>query len=137
METTTIKTDITLLCAKAESFPNGVLAAFQLIENAAPEFKKRDFYGLSRGNREGGIDYWAAVEQKKPEEPEKTGFESKTIRSGKYATLKIKDFRKNIPEIGQAFTKLLTLPEMDPNTFCLEKYENDTVKCMVRLKDHN
>src|SRR4051812_19727768 len=90
-----ISNGIPVLCARASSFPEGVLNAFRFIEQANPEFCRRTFYGLSRGNRNGGIDYWAAVESH-PGDTEMKGLEEKVIAPGHYAAVTIRDLRKNI-----------------------------------------
>ena len=68
MDTQLIDKDVHLLRHRASSFPEGVLQAFKFIEQADPDFCRRTFYGLSRGTRDGGIVYWAAVEQKEKED---------------------------------------------------------------------
>jgi predicted transcriptional regulator YdeE len=120
----------------AHSFPEGVLAAFQFIEKANPEFRRRTFYGLSRGNRKGGIDYWAAVEQYADDKNIK-GLEKKTIMAGTYAAVTINDFRKNMSSIGATFDQLLQTRELDESSYCVELYENDNVTCMVKQKDRH
>jgi hypothetical protein len=134
MEIQILENDVRLLCHQARSFPAGVLGAFKFIEQANPDFCRRTFYGLSRGNRNGGIDYWAAVEQLENKESELGGLEPKVLRRGRYASVTVKEFRRNLTAIAGAFEMLLTNPDMDPATYCVELYHNDTVTCMVRLK---
>jgi predicted transcriptional regulator YdeE len=129
-----IKNDIPVLCAKAATFPEGVLDAFRYIENADPAFCRRTFYGLSRGNKTGGIDYWAAVEARQGDKSI-PGIDKKVIAAGNYAAVTINDFRKNISSIGTTFDHLLQNRMLDESSYCVELYENDTVTCMVKLVD--
>jgi len=135
METHRIDKDVHLLRHQASSFPEGVLQAFQFIEQANPDFCRRTFYGLSRGTRDGGIAYWAAVEQKEKKEGDLPGLEPITLPKGKYASLEVREFMKNLTAISGAFEQLLTNPDLDPATYCVELYQNDTVICMVRLRE--
>ena len=128
-----INNDIHVLCAKARSFPAGIMEAFSRIENADPAFCSRTFYGLSRGNSSGGIDYWAAVEQHEPGEKDKEGLATAVIKEGTYASIEVRNFREDTAAIGTAFRELLKHPQLDRNSFCVEIYENDNVVCMVRI----
>ena len=127
--------DIPVFCKMAGSFPDGVLDAFRHIEKKNPEFCRRTFYGLSRGNRSGGIDYWAAVERRPSDEENGLALETKTISKGTYAAVTINDFRQNIQSIGLAFELLLQNSLLDESSYCVELYENDTVTCIVKLQD--
>ncbi len=129
-----IPADIPLLCAKATSFPDGILAAFRLIEDTDPEFCKRKFHGLSRGNQSGGIVYWACVEKRSPDET-LHGLENRIIKKGTYACREVRDFKKNTSLIGETFRELLKHPRLDPESYCVEIYDESAVKCMVRLLD--
>ena len=131
----TITKDIPLLCAQAESFPEGIIAAFKKLEAADPAFGNRKFYGLSRGMRDGGIEYWAAVEMQDPAEPQRTGLDQKTLKNGPYAAVRISEFRKNPAMIGNAFTYLLGHVKYDRDSWCVEVYSGDNVECMVRLTE--
>lgn len=129
-----IENDIRLICAKAKSFPTGVLDAFKTIEKSHPDFCKRTFYGLSCGNAQGGIDYWAAVEYKNGDQVPQH-LETKNVRKGIYEGELIENFRSHTPAIGETFQQLLKHPKLDRNSFCVEKYLEENVICMVKLSE--
>lgn len=82
----------------------------------------------------GSIIYKAAAEELSSGEADKPGYEKGLIRKGKYSSVTINDYMKNIPAIGKAFNELLQHPELDQQGYCVEWYLNDKdVKCMVRL----
>jgi len=107
MKKISVAKDITLLCRKAQTFPEGVAEAFQFLERAEPELRINTFYGLSRGNDKGGIDYWAAVEVKAEHQNKTEGLELKTLKAGTYASKIIEDFRSHIPASSVVIAKFL------------------------------
>ncbi len=93
------------------------------------------FYGISRPER-GTIEYKAAVEELYQGEAEKLQCETMILKKGKYISLTISDYAKDMQSFGRAFSELLTNPAIDPEGYCVEWYFNDKdVKCMIRLKE--
>jgi hypothetical protein len=136
MEAYIIEKDIRCHCIKATSFPEGVLAAHQLLHSLFAFDGKRKFYGISRPEGKGAIAYWAAVEKQDDDNVQDERPEEFVISKGQYSGIDIKNFRNDIPAIGRTFQQLLMHPELDPNGYCLEWYYNmNDVRCMVRLKD--
>ncbi len=137
METITINKDITVCYVQATSFPDGVLQAHQALHALFSFDGKRRFFGLSRpegGN--GRISYKAAAEELREGEAKAIGLDTLVLKKGRYISMMIPDFRKDIPAIGKAFTELLQQPRIDPEGYCVELYPNMTdVQCMVRLAD--
>lgn len=135
METYTIEKDVYCYRIKATSFPEGVLAAHQLLHTLFAFDGRRRFYGISRPEGKGAISYWAAVEKTGDDKIQDERLEEFVIPKGQYAGTDIKNFRNDIPEIGRTFQQLLTHPELDPDGFCLEWYYTiNDVLCMVPLK---
>jgi hypothetical protein len=135
MENYLLEKDITVFYIQASSFPEGVMAAHQQLHAALVRTADRRFFGISRPEGKTGIVYKAAAEELNPGEGNRLGYETMLLPKGNYLSLVIKDFRKDIPSIGSAFTEMLHQPGIDPNGFCLEWYLNDCdVQCMVRLK---
>ena len=136
METDKIEKDIHCHSIKASSFPEGVLAAHQLIHSLFAFDGKRRFYGISRPEGKDTISYWAAVEKQDDDNALDERLEEFVILKGQYSGTDIKNFRSDIPAIGRTFQQLLTHPGLDPDGFCLEWYYNmNDVRCIVRLKD--
>lgn len=134
MEKYLLDRDVTVFYVQAESFPEGIMDAFQKLHALLPTSELRNFFGISNVNKEKVIIYKAAVEELYEGEAQKYGCETYTIRKGEYISMIITDFRKTPQSIGKAFGKLLANPNIDPNGACIEQYFNDSdVKCMVRL----
>lgn len=134
METVDINNDISLLYVTASSFPDGVMAAHQKLHSLFPLDIKRSYFGLSRPEQGGGIIYKAAAEELIPGEAIELGLETITIKSGKYLSITVTDFMKDLPAVGKAFQELLAQPDIDMEGYCVEMYPNQTdIKCMVRL----
>ena len=135
MEAYIINEDIKVVCATAESFPNGVLAAHQKLRDRFLPNDKRRYFGISRPNENGVIIYKAAVEEITANEAEKFGLTRFTIKKGIYISEMITDFMRDVSQVGKVFEKLLDEPNLDPNGYCLEMYINETdVRCMVGIK---
>lgn len=135
METIFFDTDIIVMYVEASSFPDGVLAAHQKLHSMIPYSTERKYLGISRPEN-GTIIYEAGAEEISAGEAEKLNLNTITLAKGKYASISIHDYMKDIPSIGNAFTQLTALPNIDPQGYCVEWYVNDKdVKCMVRLTD--
>jgi len=136
METVAINHDISLLYVTASSFPDGVMSAHQKLHSLIPFDNKRGYFGLSRPEQGDGIIYRAAAEQMSPDEANELGLETITIKAGKYLSITITDFMKDLPAVGKAFQELTDQPGIDMEGYCVERYPNKTdIQCMVRLQD--
>lgn len=125
---------ITVYTIKADSFPDGVLAAHQQLHQLIAYSDKRKYFGISRPEGKGQIKYYAAAEELEAGELSQHGLPSFIIAAGTYIYIDIPEFMKNIPAIGQSFGKLLTNENIDPNGACVEWYfKQQTCRCMVKL----
>lgn len=136
MEEFFLDKDIIVICVTAESFPTGVLAAFQKVHSLISDSFSRTTFGISHADKNGTIIYKAAVEESFDGEGEKLGCDTFVIKKGEYISVTIKDFMKDISSIGKAFKELLSDKRIDPKGACVEKYLNaNDVQCMVKLSD--
>jgi hypothetical protein len=137
-ETVYTMQEIPICLKKASSFPDGILEAHQSLHKLIKIHGRRRFFGLSRGDRNNQIQYWAGCEALSSGEAEQLKLEKATIKAGQYIAIEIKNFRTDIPAIGEAFRVLLGDGRIDQTGYCIEEYFNETdVRCMVRLKDGN
>lgn len=136
METINIHADIKVLYITAASFPDGIMAAQQELHARVPFSTERKYYGISRPEGEQGIVYRAAAEELYPGEAENAGMNTLVLKKGRYISLTIHDYMKDLPGIGKAFGELLAQPGLDPQGYCVEWYlSQKEVQCMVRLED--
>jgi hypothetical protein len=135
METLHIDNDIKVLYIQATSFPDGILAAHQKLHGVIPFSTERKYYGISRPEN-GEISYKAGAEELNPGEAEQFKLDTLILKKGNYACIDVHDYMKDLQAIGQAFTQLTDLPNIDPQGYCVEWYLSDKdVKCMIRLAD--
>lgn len=133
MENFIIEKEIKVYCKKASSFPDGVLAAHQTLHAMVSYHPGRKYFGLSRPEGNGSIQYWAGAEEYIAGEFEGKGLEEITVKKGNYISIRIDGFMSNIAAIGQAFQNILQQADIDPEGYCVEWYLNEhDVLCMVR-----
>jgi hypothetical protein len=134
-----IDNDIEVACVKATTFPHGVGQAYKILESKLPSSNNRKFYGISWGDKNGGIIYHAAASQLHPGEAKEYGLETFTIRKGEYISEYLEDWKKDETAIGRTFQKLLNDPRIDKKKgYCLEIYPNSKdVQCLVLLESSN
>ena len=76
MEIFFLSEDVKVFYLTAESFPAGVLAAFQKLHSLIPDSLGRTTFGISHADKNGNIIYKAAVEESFEGEAEKPGFDT-------------------------------------------------------------
>lgn len=131
MEIAVIEKDIHVYYVTAKSFPTGILEAHQKLHSMLPS-KERRFFGFSRPEN-GAIIYKAAAEIL---EGDNLNCETFVIKKGNYKCMTVLNYMEDHQGIGNAFKELISDLDIDPNGYCIEYYYNDEdVKCMVRLKD--
>lgn len=138
MEKYFLENDIPLLYVEAESFPEGILQAFDKLHALLPAANGRKLFGISRPGKKGTVIYKAAAEQRFDGEEKQLGCEVMVLKKGTYRSITIENFMDNIPGIGKAFEQLISAPDVAPDGYCVEMYLNDKdVRCMVRLASKN
>jgi len=134
METYILKEDIKLLCVNADSFPQGVEAAFKKLHGLLSTMNGRKLYGISYPKENKEIIYKAAAEESFEGEGEKLKLETFVIKKGKYIGTRIVNYMDHIESVGNTFKKIIGDPRIDPQGCCVEVYLNEKdVRCMVRL----
>ncbi|TDX02141.1 transcriptional regulator [Dinghuibacter silviterrae] len=134
METHILPKDIRLCCFAADSFPDGIVAAFQRLHSSIPNQDGRRVFGLSWPDGKGSMIYKAAAEERYPGEAEQYGAEAYTLAKGEYIGLDVDNFMDNVTLIGSAFRQLVDAPGVHPHTMGVEEYlSGTTVRCMVPM----
>ncbi|MCL6099494.1 MAG: DinB family protein [Bacteroidetes bacterium] len=134
MEKYRLDSDIKVICVTADSFPSGILGAYNTLHSILPSDNGRNFFGISSPNKKGDIIYKAAVEESFVGEAEKLGCDTFVIKKGEYISIPIHNFISDVLSIDRAFKNLIADPGIDPNGVCVEMYTGrDDVRCMVRL----
>lgn len=134
MDIFTLENDIKVFCITAKSFPDGVQEAHQSLHALIRFNPERKYFGISYPGPNGTMIYKAAAEELEKGELSKYGLEEYSIPLGKYLSIIIHDFMKNIPEIGQAFREITKDPRVDLESIALEWYTETDCRCMVKMK---
>ena len=114
---------------EANSFPDGVLEAHQKLHTLIPYSENRKYFGISNPDKSGTFICRAAAEELIDKE-----VETLVLKKGNYKSFVIKNYHKEISDIGNAFNTLLSTKNIDPLGYCVEWYLNDNdVQCMARL----
>ncbi len=99
MDTITFDNDIKVFYITAKSFPDGIMESHKKLHELVPFSADRKYFGISRPEN-GVIVYRAAAEEKENGEAEKLMCDSLILKKGKYISMTINDFMKDIPAIG-------------------------------------
>lgn len=125
-----LETDIQLFCLRASCFPDGIAEVHEALKKAM-QGSGYTVYGLSRPEHS-QIIYWAGSETALPK---MVTVEQLRVRKGNYTAIRLKDYRQNLQIIADAFERLLQQNDLDPEAYCVERYDSDfEVTCMIRLK---
>lgn len=126
--------DVRLICRKADSFPDGVLAAHDALRSTMGSLKNRIQYGISQPDNDGTICYKAAVSMIEGDNDLENGLEIFDLKRGNYVGVEITDYMSHLSKIGEAFQELIRLPDIDPAGCCVEVYLSERqLRCMVRV----
>lgn len=134
METKIIQEDTIVFFIEASSFPEGIGIAFQKLFSTFPSTEKRNVFGISRPEN-GKIVYKAAAELISSDDRSNLNLPSLVIEKGEYYFTLVKNFRNDINSISKAFMKITSLPNIDPNGYYIEWYQDENdVLCLVKIK---
>lgn len=137
MEILQIEKDIEVFCIEAESFPEGIGAAFDKLKSYINASGTTRYFGISHPDSTGRIVYKAAAELSVLRESNLAQIERFTIRKGDWISIRITEAEQHPERIGEAFGQLLSHPGIDPEGYCLEIYQDlnsQEVQCLVPLK---
>jgi predicted transcriptional regulator YdeE len=141
MEKFKMENDINLFCVRAESFPDGIVAAHEKLKGISKN-KNQNHFGVSYMDDDAIL--YMAGEENKGDAPIPVGCKAFTLKKGTYISFYIRNFAENISAIQDAFKILTDHPRIDPEGCCVEAYLPEgtnmftakDVRCMVRLADH-
>ena len=134
MEKLELEKDIKVFYVTARSFPEGIKEATDKLHSLFSFSEQRKIFGLSRPEKGREIVYRAAAEELEVGEAERLHCETLIIKKGRYYSITVHDFRKDLMSIDRAFKELLKLPDLDPQGYCVEWYSttDESVRCMIR-----
>lgn len=109
-----------LITVKAQSFPEGIRAAWQELESKR-KVKGRKAYGVIRDG-----EYFAGLVSDGELEERVTGLPVIEVPGGPCARIKIENWQQHIAEIGPLFEQMAAEHEADPSRPALEFYRSFT-----------
>jgi hypothetical protein len=124
--------DIIIMYVQAESFPDGITAAFEKLEQIPGGLTGRHVYGITlcMGDK---LVYRAGVKENFNGEAEKYGLQTYAIPKGKYFYAELDNWRENLDQIPVLFEGFMDLPNIKKQTICLEDYISaDKMLAMVQ-----
>lgn len=128
--------DVNLVVSRADSFPEGIEAAWNTLESKLTSLKGRKFYGLTVCEGD-GLAYFAGVEAADDEEVARLGLTTMAIKGGRYAKAKLTDWQNHKDEIGRTFDRLMQDYDMDPNGASVEFYRSQSeLHLLIPLARH-
>jgi hypothetical protein len=133
MEQIFLHEEMILFCVEADSFPEGILPAFQQLHSFFQSNEEREIFGISRPEN-GKIIYKAAAMENTNGEFSKHQLPVFILSKGKYMSILVKDFKNNFLSINNAFKQLTSLSNIDLNGYCIEWYQGERdVLCLVKI----
>lgn len=134
MEIIEFEKDIPVFRVKAKSFPMDIKAAHEKLHSIFPADGTRNYYGISHGDAQGNIHYWAAASRLTGDALPGDSVETYSIRKGRYISKLVENWQQNENSVQQTFELLLKQKGIDYNGYCLEEYPNNTdIRCSVPL----
>ena len=122
-ETYVEREDLPVLRVLADWNGGGPAAAMADLESKLPTLKGRKFYGAFRVLPE-GEEYFACVARVDSDDPGKTGLGTGVIPGGLYARRKLRDWSKDLSQLGRVFKEMIEVVEVDSSRPELEFYRS-------------
>lgn len=135
MELYQVKQDVKVICVEATSFPKGIKAAFDRLNNMVPDMDGRHVFGISKPQN-GIIRYRAAASEKQDGEGTALGYPTFTIPAGIYLGEALQNWQQNEMMIMSIFNRLIADKRLDGSAHCIEWYKSNTeLLCMVLMRN--
>ena len=117
--------EIKLVVCRATEFPAGIKDSWERLESKLASLKGRKFYGLTFFE-EGHLVYYAGLLPLDRNEVKAVGFPTLTLKSGKYARVKLMDWNNHTDEIAPIFDELMEEYKKDPSGPTVEFYRSQS-----------
>lgn len=136
MEQFEIKQDIPIFYVEAESFPEGIERSHQALRGLLDHTVSRRYFGVSRPNSHGIIEYKAAAEELQAGEGRNFHCKTMILKKGTYYSIYLENYIQRPESIGEAFALILLQPDLDPRGYCVEMFDGpENIRCLVRQKE--
>ena len=127
--------DMQVIFVKAASFPDGIQAAFDVLESKVHDIKRVSYFGISNPEQGRGIVYRAAAATLPAIDARENDLGTMTIKGGEYYSIRLDEAGDDPKVITEAFDKILSQPGIDPDGACIEVYDHfgsKGLECIVR-----
>ena len=114
---------VLLSVRRAETFPDGIQAAWGKLEEMVGSLRGRRFYGITVPE-EGELAYYAGVEPRDPDEIAAFGLPTYEIQGGKFARVRLFDWEEYLDEIPSIFGFLMKNYPMQDHGPTIEYYRS-------------
>ena len=120
-----LQTTQVIVCRAETDRQNDIKAAWKKLESSLPTITGRQFYGLCYSDLTGSV-YFAGVVPLHTEEIVSLGFPTLSLRGGRYARVKLKDWSKHLDQIPKLCDELCRAFEKDPTGPTVEYYRSQS-----------
>ncbi|EHQ28175.1 hypothetical protein [Mucilaginibacter paludis] len=123
---------VNIFYVQAESFPEGIMKAFDQLYALMEDKEQHTLFGISKPDKN-TIAYKAGALEKYPNEGKRYGCYTFVLEKGDYLSETITNWQAQVEKIGFTFSKILTDQRIDPAAYCIEWYRDNDVTCMVKI----
>jgi hypothetical protein len=124
---------LNIMYVTADTFPEGIMPAFDQLKRLLPDAENRTLFGISKPEHDGTIVYKAGALENHQAEAAEYNLKTFVLIKGDYLSELVSDWANNVPAISTTFDKLLDDARLDPAAYCVEWYKGADVMCMVKV----
>ncbi len=132
MEIYHLQADIPLFGKQVSSFPAGIGEAFTALQQLTLTDGERNYYGLSKMDKDNTVLYWVAAEEKIRGEAEQYDCKRFLVAKGDYLSEKVLNWHGKTGSIKDVFHALMNDTRAAKNAYCIEwYYSEEEMLCML------
>ncbi|MGZ3754503.1 MAG: hypothetical protein ACXVAY_08585 [Mucilaginibacter sp.] len=128
-----LKENINVFYVQAESFPEGISASFNKLNELLGKKYDHHIYGITLCDGD-KLVYYACAKENFVGEAESLGLPTFTIPNGRYLQTTLNKWPENLGKIPGIFDELMAQPQVKKQSLCVEDYiTEDTMLALVQL----
>lgn len=128
-----LKEDINVFYVQADSFPQGISASFNKLNELLDKKYDHHIYGITfcDGDK---LVYYACAKENFEGEAASLNLPTFTIPNGRYLQTTLNNWPENLGKIPGIFAHLMAQPNVKKQSLCVEDYSTeDTILALVQL----
>lgn len=134
MNTIYIEHEMYAFGLRVHHFPEEIGKTFDQLSRRVAGGNQRSGFGLSRMDNDGSIIYYAALEERSPDEARLYDCERFVLPKGEYLSAVLKDWPQHLDGIKSIFEEMMKDKRFDTSAYCIEWYQSETeMLCLLQL----